>query len=81
MVYSTSDKVVLPSESGKFSTYKENTMDIIPIEETTMYYNLGLDKFKDDDRLHIYNTDCEHDEHKEYECFIKLHDMFKKFCL
>jgi palmitoyl-protein thioesterase len=42
MVYSPIDTVVMPPESGKFSTYKIKSMDVISLEETIMYNNLGL---------------------------------------
>ena len=81
MVYSLVDKIVLPPESGKFSTYKKDTMEIIPLEETISYYNLGLNKFMDENRLHVYTTNCAHDEHIDYKCFSTLYNMFQKFCL
>jgi len=80
MVYSTVDKIVLPPESGKFSTYQVGTMDIVSLEETSVYVNLGLDKLNETNRLHVYSTNCTHDEHKDFECFKELHDMFEIFC-
>lgn len=79
MVYSYNDIVVSPPESGKFSTYSINTMDVIPIEETIMYINLGLDKMIQDNKIHIYKTNCTHEEHVMYKCFISLHEMFDKY--
>ena len=81
MVYSINDEVVTPPESGKFSTYDIDSLDIVPLNYTNTYKSLGLDIFDKEDRLFIYKTDCLHEEHKNKDCFSQLYNMFQKFCL
>ena len=80
MVYSSKDEILKPPESGKFSTFAINSMDVLSIEDTTIYKDLGLDKMFDSNKIHIYETNCTHSQHKEYDCFINLHSMFEKYC-
>ena len=80
MVYSINDDVVSPPESGKFSTYKIGSLDIIPYNNTIMYKALGLDIFDEEERISIYQTDCLHKEHTHKKCFRQLYNMFQKFC-
>jgi palmitoyl-protein thioesterase len=80
MVYSPTDEILKPPESGKFSTYAIDSLDVVNIEATTMYYNLGLDQMFKNNKIHIYETNCTHAQHKEYECFKYLHCMFEEYC-
>jgi len=81
MVYSINDEVVTPPESGKFSTYDINSLNIIPLNYNIIYKSLGLDIFDKENRLFVYTTDCLHEEHKNENCFRQLYYMFKEFCL
>ena len=80
MVFSTIDSIVLPPESGIFSTYKDSLLNVIPYDETSSYEGLSLDQLEMSGRLHIFQTDCPHDEHATYDCFKHLYEMFKTFC-
>ena len=81
MVYSPYDLIVSPPESGIFSTYDIDSLNIIPMEDAIYYDSLGLKDMDEDNRLYTYTSNCTHDQHKNYECFILLHDMFEKFCV
>jgi palmitoyl-protein thioesterase len=80
MVYSTVDEILKPPESGKFSTYSIDSLDVVSVEYTSTYNNLGLNEMADRNQLHVYETNCIHSEHIEYNCIKQLHDMFKEFC-
>ena len=80
MVYSTVDEIITPPESGKFSTYQINSLNVISFEQTISYETLGLKELLDMNKLYIYETKCKHDEHKDVKCFSNLHEMFLKFC-
>ena len=80
MVYSPSDDILHPPESGKFSTYDINSLNTISIEKTHMYDNLGLNELNNSNKIHIYATNCTHSQHKDYICFKQLYNMFEEFC-
>ena len=79
MVYSINDEVITPPESGKFSTYDIDSLEIVPLNYTSTYLTLGLDIFENEDRLFIYETECLHEEHKNKDCFSQLYNMFQTF--
>ena len=80
MIWSSNDEVVYPAESGKFS-FLDQSMNIIPIEETELYKKdtLGLKYLNDKERLHIYETNCSHVDHRNPECFNQLYDILKYY--
>jgi palmitoyl-protein thioesterase len=80
MVFSTNDSIVLPPESGKFSMYNNSSLNVIPYTDTISYKTLGLDILQNSGRLHIYQTNCSHDDHATYHCFKHLYEMFKTYC-
>lgn len=85
MVWSPRDEVIEPPESAKFSMYfvQNDELRLVNLEETELYHNnfLGLKKMNEENRLYTYETDCEHSEHREPECFHKLKHIFEKFLL
>jgi palmitoyl-protein thioesterase len=80
MIWSPNDEVVYPAESGRFSFLDKN-MNIIPIKETELYKKdtLGLKYLNDNERLHIYETNCSHVEHRNPECFNQLYGILKYY--
>jgi palmitoyl-protein thioesterase len=78
MIWSPNDEIVYPSESGKFS-FLDKDMNIIPIDETDIYKEdtLGLKYLDDEDRMHIYKTNCSHVDHRNPECFDQLYEILK----
>jgi palmitoyl-protein thioesterase len=80
MIWSSNDEVVYPAESGKFS-FLDKDMNIIPIEETELYKEdtLGLKYLNDNERLHIYETNCSHVDHRNPECFNQLYGILKYY--
>ena len=80
MIWSPNDEIIYPSESGKFS-FLDKDMNIIPIEETELYKEdtLGLKYLDDKERLHIYETNCSHVDHRNPVCFNELYDIFKYY--
>ncbi len=85
MVWSANDEVIEPPESSKFSIYEVNNNELILIElrQSKQYNNdfLKLRTMDNEDRLHIYETDCLHAEHREPGCFQNLKHIFEKFLL
>ena len=79
MVYSPYDDVLYPPESGKFSTYMDNSLDVISLNATTMYHKLGLCEMESKNKIHIYKTNCSHSQHKDYNCFKQLYNMFNLY--
>lgn len=80
MIWSPNDEVIYPAESAKFSFLDKN-MNIIPIKETELYKKdtLGLKYLNDKERLHIYETNCSHVDHRNPECFNELYGIFKYY--
>lgn len=78
MIWSPNDEIVYPSESGKFS-FLDKDMNIIPMDKTDIYKEdtLGLKYLDDEDRLHIYKTNCSHVDHRNSECFDQLYEILK----
>jgi len=78
MIWSPNDEIVYPAESGKFS-FLDKDMNIIPIDETDIYKEdtLGLKYLDDEDRMHIYKTNCSHVDHRNPECFDQLYEILK----
>ena len=80
MIWSPNDEIIYPSESGKFS-FLDKDMNIIPIEETELYKEdtLGLKYLDDEERLHIYETNCSHVDHRNPECFDQLYEILNHY--
>jgi len=80
MIWSPNDEIVYPAESGKFS-FLDKDMAIIPIEETELYKDdtLGLKFLNDNTRLHTYETNCSHVDHRNPECFEQLYEILKYY--
>lgn len=74
MIWSPFDDVLEPAESGKFSTYKQqysgNIKKIVPLNESWFYDmdTLGLKTLDNCNKIHIYETDCDHAEHTTINC-------------
>jgi len=83
MIWSSEDDVVEPPESGKFSMYfvENDKLELHELENTQLYKNnfLGLKKMNEENRLHVYETECLHAEHIDPECFNTLKYVFKEF--
>jgi palmitoyl-protein thioesterase len=80
MIWSPNDDIVYPPESGKFG-FLDKEMNIIPIEETELYKEdtLGLKFLNDNTRLHTYETNCSHVDHRNPECFEQLYEILKYY--
>lgn len=80
MIWSTNDETVNPRESAKFSLYDKD-YNLIPIQETELYKNddLGLRYLDENGRLHIYQTNCSHVEHRDPVCYDQLYPIFSQF--
>jgi len=76
MIWSPNDDIVYPPESGKFG-FLDKEMNIIPIEETELYKKdtLGLKFLNDNTRLHTYETNCSHVDHRNPVCFEQLYEI------
>jgi len=80
MIWSPNDDIVYPPESGKFG-FLDKEMNIIPIEETELYKKdtLGLKFLNDNTRLHTYETNCSHVDHRNPVCFEQLYEILKYY--
>lgn len=80
MVWSPADAVLSPPESGKFSFFDEN-LNVISLEDTEIYEAdlLGLKYLNDQARLHTYQTNCSHVDHRNPICYSQLYDILKNF--
>jgi palmitoyl-protein thioesterase len=80
VVWSPFDDIVNPPESAKFSFFDEE-YNIIPLEETKLYIEdlLGLRGLKESDRLHIFETNCSHVEHRDPVCFEQLYKILNAY--
>jgi palmitoyl-protein thioesterase len=70
MIWSPLDDVLDPPESGKFSQYIPGILPlrIAPVEATSIWTDLSLDKLNSTNRLHIFQTDCDHADHVTPAC-------------
>jgi len=80
MVWSSRDTVLRPAESGKFSFYDED-LNIIPLEETNLYTedSLGLRALNETNRLHSYETNCSHVDHRNPICYSQIYTILKNY--
>jgi len=80
MVWSPYDIILSPSESGKFSFFTED-LKVINLEETELYSKdlLGLKYLNDNDRLHMYETNCSHVNHRNPECYSQLYPILSLY--
>ena len=83
MIWSSKDEVLKPSQSGKFSFYKSinDKLEIVDLVDSDLYKSdfLKLKTMNEENRLHIYETNCLHSEHRESKCFDQLKPIFKIF--
>ena len=80
MVYSPNDEIIKPPESGIFSFYNDK-LEIVDLFSSDLYKEdwiglLHLDKLK---KLHMYNTNCTHVEHRKPICFPQLYEILKLY--
>jgi palmitoyl-protein thioesterase len=77
MVWSPYDDIVNPPESAKFSFFNED-FDIVALEDTELYNTdaLGLKYLKNEHKLHTYETNCTHVQHRDPICFNQLYPIF-----
>ena len=66
--------------SGKFSFFSVN-FKIIDLFDTDLYKKdlLGLKYLDEEDRLHIYETNCSHTDHRNPVCFSQLYPIFIEY--
>lgn len=80
LIWSPNDTVLSPSESGKFSFLNQN-LDVIRLEDTELYNKdlLGLKYLNDNSRLHVYETNCSHVDHRNPYCYSQLYPIFEQY--
>jgi len=80
MIWSPEDKVLDPPESGKFSFFDDD-FNVIPLKETDLYKDdyLGLKFLNFFDKLHTFETNCSHVDHRNPACFDQLYPILKQF--
>jgi palmitoyl-protein thioesterase len=80
MVFSPNDEIIKPPSSGIFSTYHSD-LSILPLENNPIYINdwIGLKTLNNTDRLHFYQTNCTHVEHRMPVCFPQLEPILSKY--
>jgi len=77
MVWSPYDDIVNPAESAKFSFFNEE-FEVVALEDTDLFKTdaLGLKYLKDEHKLHTYETNCTHVQHRDPICFNQLYPIF-----
>jgi len=80
MIWSPEDKVLEPPESGKFSFF-DGDFNVIPLEKTDLYKKdkLGLKLLNFLDKLHTFETNCSHVDHRNPVCFEQLKGILNRF--
>ena len=86
MIWSPHDDIIMPPESAKFSLQYINeqcNIDSYELFDTDIYKSgrLGLKKLNEENRLHIFETNCTHEQHKEAPCFSQLKPIFEQYLL
>ena len=78
LVWSPQDDVLQPAESGKFSTF-DRDLRVVPLDKTKIYEDdlLGIKYLDEQNRFHIYQTNCTHVEHRDPICFSQLYQIFR----
>jgi len=82
MVWSSTDDVIKPPQSAKFSSYDAN-LNIIDLFDSKIYQEdrLGLKTLNDSNRLWMFETTCSHGDTKLPICFPQLYPIMKQFLL
>jgi len=79
LIYSTNDTTIRPKESGWFSSYKENSLEVIPVQETPFYQEdwIGLRTLDEQGKIYWGKTNCIHNEHPRDPCkqYFELHTL------
>ena len=68
MIWSPNDEVVIPPQSAKFSTLNSD-LELVNLVDCSWYKDLQLNYLDDNFRLHIFETNCSHVEHRDPSCF------------
>ncbi|KAG8468524.1 hypothetical protein KFE25_013607 [Diacronema lutheri] len=77
LVYSTSDTIIIPRESGWFAAFADNSTDtLVPLEDQPLYREdwIGLRSLAESNRLHFGITNCRHYEATTSACKFQLFD-------
>ena len=80
LIWSPEDTVLSPPESAIFSVFAEN-LEVISLFKTELYKKdlLGLKYLNEQNRLHLYKTNCSHVEHRNPACYDQLKPIFEKY--
>jgi palmitoyl-protein thioesterase len=80
LIWSPKDTVLFPPESAIFSVFTDN-LEVVSLFETELYINdlLGLKYLNEQNRLHMYKTNCSHVDHRNPECYDQLKPIFQQF--
>jgi palmitoyl-protein thioesterase len=81
MVSSESETVVSPADSSKFSYYRDNTLELVPLRESIQYLEdrTGLRSLDQRKGLHWFNSPCYHEDLKTYLCLDYVKDLILPF--
>jgi palmitoyl-protein thioesterase len=80
MVFSPNDEIIKPPSSGIFDTYDSN-LAVVALENNPIYTEdwIGLKLLNETGRLHTFQTNCTHVEHRMPVCFSQLYPIFAQF--
>ena len=59
----------------------ESGVEVNVVQETTIYKALGLDLLDHQSRLHIFETNCTHKEHRDIVCYKQLYSILRPFLI
>lgn len=80
LVWSPNDVILSPPESAIFSVYAED-LAVMSLFDTDLYNEdrLGLKYLNEQNRLHLYETNCSHVDHRNPACYAQLHPILAKY--
>lgn len=80
LIWSPKDTVLSPPESAIFSVFNDK-LEVVSLFDTDLYKNdlLGLKYLNEQNRLHMYKTNCSHVEHRNPACYAQLKPIFEQF--
>ena len=80
LVWSPNDMILSPPESAIFSVYAED-LAVMSLFDTDLYNEdrLGLKYLNEQNKLHMYETNCSHVDHRNPACYAQLEPILAKY--
>ena len=80
LIWSPNDVILSPPESAIFSVYAED-LAVMSLFDTDLYNEdrLGLKYLNEQNRLHLYETNCSHVDHRNPACYAQIEPILSKY--